>query len=185
MISKPATRRGGFTLVEAVLALALAAVALVAGFDLLWQVLSARATSVALREAQGNAQLGLRRMEAELRSAASLQSGASVFGVNPGRLAVDYPGSANDVVFDTATTTVAVGGSAVEIRILRVTVGGGSPLALTSNQVDVDKLIFTNLTRPGYPASLRIELAVRTVHQGGSPWPGASFTLLGGVTLRQ
>ena len=185
MISKFAKGRGGFTLVEAVLALALSAVALVAGFALLWQVLSARATSVAWREAQGNAQLALRRMEAELRSAAGLQPGASVFGVNPGRLAVDYPGAANDVVFDTATTTVTVGGSAVAIRIFRVTVGGGTPLALTSDQVDVENLVFTNLTRPGHPASVRIELTVRAVPAGGNPWSGGSSTLLGGVTLRQ
>lgn len=185
MISRPAIGREGFTLVEAVLVLTLSAVVLVAGFDLLWQVLSTRATSLARREAQGNAQLGLRRIEAELRNAAGLQPGASVFGVNPGLLAVDYPGSANDVVFDTATTTVTVGSSAVTIRILRVTVGGGSPLALTSHQVDVENLVFTNLTRLGHPASVHIELTVRTVPAGGNAWPGARFTLLGGVTLRQ
>lgn len=185
MTSRPAIGRAGFTLVEAVLALALAAVVLVAGFNLLWQVLSAQATSVALREAQGNAQLALGRIEVELRSAAGVQSGASVFGVNPGVLSLDYPGTARDVVFDIATTTVAIGGSDVEIRILRVALGGGSPLALTSAQVDVTNLVFTNLTRLGHPASVRVALTVRTVNPGGHAWYAASATLLGGVTLRQ
>ncbi|MDO8560377.1 MAG: prepilin-type N-terminal cleavage/methylation domain-containing protein, partial [bacterium] len=154
MASKQPPQRAGFTLVEATLALALVAVVLVAGFDLLWQVLTEQVRSIAQREAQQNAQFMLRRMETELRGAAGVKVGESAFGVNPGVLSLDYPGAASDVVFDTATTTVSIGGSEVETRFLRATVGGGSPVALTGELVTVNSLVFTNLTRPGSPESV-------------------------------
>ena len=185
MIFKQLPRRAGFTLVEAMLALALVAVVLVAGFDLLWQVLSAQVSSTALREAQQNAHLAVRKMEEELRGAAGVQTGASRFGVNPGVLSLDYPGTARDILFDTATTTVSIGGGDVEVRFLRAAVGGSSPVALTGDLVTVTSLVFTDMTRPGSPESVRLEISIQTLNPGGDPSRNASLDLTSTVTLRQ
>lgn len=180
-------RAAGFTLVEVLVCLALVAVLLVAGTDLLWQMVSARLRSAATLEVQQNAGIALARIAVEIRGAHGLVqgSGQSVFGSHPGQLTLDYPGVENDVVVDTAPAVVTVAGQTVTIRKLRVSRGGGPALALTSDRVDVADFVVWNLTRVNTPQTVRIALTIAAVNPGHDPNRRATSTLETSVTLRR
>lgn len=143
--------------------------------------------SAAIREVQQNAQISLRRLETDVRGAASVtrSGGASIFGVHPGKLTLVHSGSGNDVVFDTATSSVTFGGVSVEIRKLQVKVGSGTAQALTSDLVDVTKFVLTDLTRDLTPDTIRIDLTAQAVNPGNDPNREAEFSLSTTVSLRR
>lgn len=178
-------RSVGFTLVEAMIATALLAIVFVAGFDLLWQVLSVQSKTLAVQEVQQNARIALRRIETETRNASGVTLAASVFGANPGKLTLDYPGTGTDVVLDTATSTTTVGGVSVPYRMLRVSVGSDSPLSLTNDRVNVTKFLLTNLTHGQTPPMIRIDIDVQMLNPGGDANRNASFALSSSVSLRR
>lgn len=179
--------RRGFTLVEILLTVGIAAVVLVAGFDLLWQVLGAKTKSLAVREVQQNARIALRRLEFEARSADDLKTGPGVsdFGVHPGKLTFDLPGDGTDVVLDTVVKTVAVGSTSVNIRKLRLTHGLETPVELTSDRVDVTNVVFTNLTHDATPETVNVDLTLEAVNPSGDANRRASFSLTTTITLRR
>ncbi|MDD5110528.1 MAG: prepilin-type N-terminal cleavage/methylation domain-containing protein [Patescibacteria group bacterium] len=177
-------QRSGFTLVEMVIATALLVVVFLVGFDLLWQVLSVQSKTLAVQEVQQNARIALRRIETEIRNSSGVTLASSTFGVDPGTLTLDYPGTGTDVVFDTATSTVTVGGVSMPYRMLRISVGG-SPVALTNDRVDVTKFLLTNLTHGQTPATIRIDIGVQMLNPGSDTTRNASFGLSSTVSLRR
>lgn len=179
--------RCGFTLVEVMISIALAAVILVAAFNLLWQVLMTQTKSLAMREVQQNARLAIRRIEVEIRNASGVKIGVgeSVLGVNPGKLTLDFPGDDTDVVFDTATTSIPLGSATTTIRMLRVKVGSGDPVGLTNTQVDVQNLVFTDLTRAGGLPVIRIDSTFAAVNPGDDSTYDATFSIAESVSVRR
>jgi len=179
--------RFGFTLVEVMISVALAAVILVAAFNLLWQVLMTQTKSLAMREVQQNARLAIRRMEVEIRNASGVKTGVgeSVFGAHPGKLTLDFPGDGTDVVFDSATTSIPLGSATTTIRTLRVKVGSGAPIDLTNTHVDVQNLVFTNFTRAGGLSVIRVDSTFVAVNPGGDSTREAIFSIAESISVRR
>jgi Tfp pilus assembly protein PilV len=99
-----------------------------------------------------DANLAMERMVREIRQAASVDDGASSFGVNPGVLklnSTDSTGNPESVQFSVVNDVITV----TENNI----VTGG----ITSGITDVTNLTFTKLTTP-VGAAIKIDLTVRS-----------------------
>lgn len=122
----------GFTLVETLVYLAVTVLIAGAGvttYLTLDTVFVRNATERALTNA---ATVVLERMVRDIRSADSVNTGASSLGTSPGVLVL---------VADATTTTFSLSGGDVVVRV-----NGGSSAPLTSDSVTVNELTFTSYT---------------------------------------
>jgi len=175
----------GFTLIELMVYIAIISIILVASINFMWQIMNTRTKSQVTQEAQQNARFAMERMVIEIRGAEDVvkTGGASTFDVHPGKLTLQY--TAGDVVIDTATSTVTLGGKSVDIRKLRITEGAGSPIELTSDRVDVTNLIFTDLTQGDDKDNIRIQLTIENVNPENVVWRESSISLQSAASIRQ
>lgn len=110
-------------------------------------------------EVQQNLRVGMERMVREIRTADNLNAGSSIFGSSPGILSITHDTAGNDpTIFDLS------GGA------LRITQGLNGPYNLTSDDVTVTNLVFTNLSRGTRTEIVRIEMTVEYVNQVGTQY---------------
>jgi hypothetical protein len=106
-------------------------------------------------EVDQNVRLSMQRVLRALRTADSLNNGASAFGDPDGVLALDMADpSADPTVFDLLD------------GVLRVTEGAGSPVDLTTPDVFVDRFWIARDNLSGGSRSVTVQLEVRSVNLG-------------------
>lgn len=148
-------RARGFTLIELVVYISIVSGVLLIAVVLSIDLLRGRAKSTALEVVNQNGRLVLERITTVVRNANLVNAVDSVFGTSPGRLSLQMPdGAVNPTVFDVSGAT------------LRVAEGTGTPVPLTSPDVEVTSLIFTYLNQTG-SEGIRISLGLRRVNPQG------------------
>lgn len=90
----------------------------------------------------------------------AIQGADSITSPGPGATAVSLVLTVPDA--GSSPTTFNVSGG-----VVNVTEGLGSPLALTGGKVTVDSLSFTNLSGPGSPGIVQINLTLSRVNSSG------------------
>lgn len=140
----------GFTLVELILYVALVSIFMVGAILFSWDVIYGREKSIRQQVVQQNARIAMAKIGNEIERANDISSIA-----------------ANQIVLTntSGTTTINLSGGRI-----RITSGGGGPFNITSNQVTVTSLAFTNLQSTNQNTNnIRVSI---TLTQANSPIKG-------------
>lgn len=157
-------RFSGFTLVEILIYLLIFIFILVLATTFFWQILSLSIKENSYQEVQQNGSFAIMRLGQEIKKAESIISPSP--GSTSSSLFLEMAEeSLNPTVFDLFEGK------------LRITQGTSTPVFLTTDRVIVSNLIFTNLSYPGTPGTLRVEMEVEHSNPIGKIEYEASISL--------
>ncbi len=160
----------GFTLIELLIYIAILATILVVTTSFLWAVIFGNIKEGSFQEVQQNGRFALTKITQEIKKATGINSPLPGFSSNTLSLAMAAI-NLNPIVFD------VVDGK------LRITQGTGGPYALTSDQVTVSSLQFTNLSYLDSPGTIQIEMTIERNNPGARTEYVASINLKSSITL--
>jgi len=163
------TSQKGFTLVEfTIYAVIVGAISVImTGF--LWNIILGNIKETSYQEVQQNARFALAKMTQEIKKATEI--------IGP------TPAGATSTVISLRTTGFTTTFDVVGEK-LRIT-QGSPPISyyLTSDQVIVTNLQFTNLSYPDTPGTVRVEMTVDHINPGARTEYEASVNLKSSITL--
>ncbi len=174
-----------FTLIELIIYVAITAAVLVSTMIFAWGLIVTDANTRGKQETYSNARTVMNQFTLKIQGAEDVKTGDSTFETHPGALTLDYPGGDTDVIFNTYTTIVDIGGESVTIRKLRMKDGPNNYMDLTSDNVDVTSFVITDLTRGSEPDNLLIQLTIEKANPGEDPNYDASISVETAISLRQ
>lgn len=163
-------RNKGLTLIELIIYIAMLAIILVLITGFLWLIVSGNIKETSYQEVQQNARFALAKIIQETKKATGVNNPAPGNSANSLSLIMVAP-HLNPTVFD------LVGGK------LRITQGTGEPYELTSDQVKVSALTFTNLSYLDTPGTIKIEITIDHINPGNRMEYQASTNLTSSVAL--
>lgn len=165
--------RFGFTLLELLIYLALLSVALTVVITLVTSLIQSEARGSVRHAVDASASGVLTQMTEAARAATGINTANSLFAIPLGRLSLAMrDASRSPAVFS------------VNNGRLEVTEGSGSPVALTSDAVQVVGFQLTRLNPAGAKEGVRIELTVNFRDPGNDPRFQFSHTYVTGLVLR-
>ena len=179
------TDKKGFTLIELIVYVGVSSIMLVIAINMTSNLIVSNASARGKQEVYINARLAMNQLQLKIREAEDVIIGSSTFNSHPGILTLDYPGSDTDVIFDTYTKNVDIGGQTVEIRKLRIKEGTADYVDLTSDKVDLTNLVFTNLTRGSESKNTNIEITLEKINPGSDPDYDASISVETAISIRE
>jgi len=164
----------GFTLVELIVYSGIVAVGFVAIIYFLLNIVNISVKAKSTLEVQYNARFATERISHEIRGATGINVAQSVFGSNPGVLSLEMADPLkNPTIFD------------VSENRLRIKQGSNPVYELTSDEVKVANLIFTNLSQTKTPENIKINLTIERVNPENNPDWQASEGLETAVAVRR
>lgn len=179
---KQKLQNNGFTLIEMIIYVSLFAVILFIIVRLFWQVQLSDVRGRTMHEAQENAGQVVDTFEYYVRKADDINTGSSTFGVHPGVLSIQ---DSSNVLIDTYTKNITLGGQPHSIRKLRLTEGAYPSLDLTSDHVDVTDFQLTNLTQGAEPDVILIDLTLSSLNPSSDELYDYSFVIHSSINLRK
>lgn len=175
----------GFTLIELIIYVGIAAAVLVLIVNFSWNVIGSGVKVNVSSELTQNGRLAMEKLTQEIHAAEDIVTGSSTFASHPGVLTLDLAGSGTDVIFDTYEKSVTVGGSAVTIRKLRFKDGSADYVDITSDKIDLTNFVLTNLTRNNEAANINIEMTLEYVNPGEDPERERDLEIETSVSIRE
>ncbi len=167
--------RSGFTLFEAIITIALlsALAGSFGGFAV--SIFSTRSLLKGMHEVDENSRFAIDTISQKIRNATTVNSGASTFDLDPGVLSLSMANPAeNPTVFRLNQDN----------GILTMQQGASQPIAVTSNEVQISRLLFSLLSGAGEPEHIRIIIEAQTSAQDDS-YGSFVHTFQTAVSLRQ
>ena len=141
----------GFTLIELLIYAAIVGSISVFTAGFLWNIIWGGVKESSYLEVQQNARLSLLKMEREIKKASGIVS--PLPGQNGDTLVLEMANpDLNPVIFDTNQGT------------LRISQGSGSPVEITSDDVRVDNISFSNLSYPDTPGVISVEMGISRIN---------------------
>lgn len=181
-MNKP-KKNAGFTLIEMIIYIALFSIVLGVIIQLFWQVrISAEKGGIA-RELKENAAQIMEVIKYQIRNSEGIDNAGSSFGVNPGTLAIQNNADGNTI--DIYEKNVEAGGKSVTLRKLRLTENGADSYDLSSDRTDIEKFQITDLSPPGKPDTVQIELALKSVNPGSDPQYARALDIRSSFSVRK
>jgi prepilin-type N-terminal cleavage/methylation domain-containing protein len=162
----------GFTLIEFMLYIAIVGVmlAVTAGSSL--QILLNREKLAVIEEVSHNARFSLEKIIATVRNAQAINSPAPAASASS--LSLQMANAAlNPTVFDLS------GG------VIRITEGAGSAVDLTTNEVTISTLLFSNISYGSTPGTVRIQITAEATNPGSRPEHDFSETFYATANIYQ
>lgn len=166
----------GFTLIETLIYIAV--IGLVVSSFVVFSVSVSQSgnKTFVTQEVHANARHALDIMSGRIRASTGVNTEASTFGSDPGVLSLSMAASGSN------PTVLSLSG---DDGVLQITEGVGSAVALTSDEVKVTNLVFTNLTPTGARESIRIQMTVAYNNAGSDVEYSYSKSFQTAVSLRQ
>ena len=166
--------RSGFTLVEIVIYMAVLFIFLLAVTQYAITMVQTAQKARTVHEVEQNARFAMERIVREIQSANGINTGSSTFASHPGVLSLSHDIAGEDpTVFDLS------GGQ------LRITQGaGGTPYALTSNDVTVSNLVFTNLSIVDRTQNIHVAMTVTQSNVTDTAYT-STITLENSIVVRE
>lgn len=166
----------GFTLIETMLYIALLTL-VVGGFvSFALTISNTRNKNYVMQEVHANTRVALQQMSHAIKEATGVNTGSSTFDSDPGVLSVS--------VADAGNNPTVIDLSADDGQ-LQITYGAGSPVLVTSDEVSVTNLVFTDLTGSGTVPVIRIEMTIAFNNQSGDSDYTYEQSITTTVSLRQ
>lgn len=178
------TTKRAFTLLEIIVYVSVFSIVMVSAIGVSLNLVSRNVSVKNSQEVYGNARLAMSSITQIIRAALDINTGSSTFASHPGVLSLKYSASSqDDVILNTYTKSVTVGGVATTIRTLRIKEGLGAYQDLTSDSIDVTNFVVRNLSR-GTAKIVNVEMTFRRVNISGDSEYDASVSLETAVGLR-
>ena len=152
----PYSRRG-FSLLEVLIVLGITGVVAGSAVAIGLAISGARSKAGSVEEVQANTRIALELLSNRIRAATSVDVAGSVFGTDPGVLALRM----DDPERDPTMFSLTADDGALLLRE-----GAAASGALTSNAVAVTQFRLSNVAPTGAPANIRIELTVAAANAG-------------------
>jgi len=162
----------GFTLVEFLLYIGILVMILALASSFLWSFLFGNIKERNYQEVQQNGTFVLAKITQEIKKASQINS-PSPGAASDSLSLVMASSSLNPTIFDITNGK------------LRIAQGARGPFELTSNEVRVSRLQFTNLSYQNTPGAVRIELTLEYLNPEGRAEYEASINLQSTVSLVQ
>jgi len=157
-----------FTLIEFLIYMAILATILVLMSGFFWNIIFGNIKETSYQEVQQNGRFALTKITQEIKKATGINSPLAGSSSDTLSLAM---ADALPTIFD------LVNGK------LRITQGSQGPFELTSDEVRVSNLLFTNLSYPNTPGTIRIEMTIEHLNPSGRMEYQASIDLKTTVSL--
>gem|GEM_PF-4698664 len=154
-----------FTLIEVIIATAVISGIVFASVGFFGAVLAGRAKTKAAQEVHDATRIASALITKRIRSAATVVSASSTFGVSPGVLTLSMADSALN------PTVINVSGNSV----LQITEGTSAPVSVTSNDVSVTNLVFTQTSYPGSSGGITLDMTI--AYRNPDADPNYSYSL--------
>ncbi len=161
----------GFTLIEFLIYIAVLAVVLIFTTGFLWDIVLGNVKEASWQEVQQNFRFALTKISQEIKKATGVNSPSS-----PGD-------SANSLYLIMADPNLSPTVFDISDGKLIITKGTSGPYELTSDQVTVTNLNFTNISYPGTPGIIQIEMTIEHINPGNRIEYLASIDLKLSVSL--
>jgi len=160
----------GFTLIELLLYTAIISLVLVSVTGFFWNIASGNIKEKSYQEVQQNGRFAMTKITQEIKKAIGINNPVPSSSANSLSLVMSEP-NLNPTIFDVS------GGK------LRITQGALAPIELTTDQVVVSNLQFTNLSYLNTPGTLRVEMTLENLNPSGKTEYQASLDLKTTVSL--
>lgn len=134
-----------FTLIELLIYSAIVSVVLLTASSFLWNIVWGNLKETAFQEAQQNSRFALTRITQEIKKAKSINAPLPGFSQNSISLEMTDD-DLNPTIFD------------LDQQKIRMRQGASPSLYLTSDQAVISNLLFTNLSYPVTPGTVRVEI---------------------------
>jgi Tfp pilus assembly protein PilW len=162
--------KSAFTLIEFLIYIAIISSILVLISGFFWNIIFGSIKENAYQEVQQNGRFVLTKITQEIKKATGINSPSAGGSANSLSLAMSSP-SLNPTVFDLADGK------------LRITQGTNPPIELTTDEVIVSNLKFTNLSYEATPGTIRIEMTISYLNPANRTEYQASIDLKTTVSL--
>ncbi len=168
-------KRSGFTLFETIITVALLSVLAGSFGGFAVSIFSTRSLLQGMHEVDENSRFAIGVISQTIRNATAVNGGASIFDSDPGVLSLSMANPAdNPTVFRLDQDN----------GILTMQQGASQPIAVTSNEVHVSRLLFSLLSVVGEPEHIRMIIEAQTSAQDDS-YGSFAHTFQAAVSLRQ
>lgn len=166
----------GFTLIEVLIYMAILGL-VVSGFvSFSLSISDSRNKNYVIQEVQANGRLALELISQKILSSNGVNIGSSTFDSDPGILSLSmFNGSKNPTLINLNQ----------DDGILQITEGSDNSIYITSDEVKITNLVFTDLTSTSEKASIRIQITIKYDNQGDNVNYEYSQSLQTAVNLRQ
>lgn len=166
----------GFTLIEVLIYMAILGL-VVSGFvSFSLSISDSRNKNYVIQEVQANGRLALELISQKILSSNGVNIGLSTFDSDPGILSLSmFNGSKNPTLINLNQ----------DDGILQITEGSDNSIYITSDEVKITNLVFTDLTSTSEKASIRIQITIKYDNQGDNVNYEYSQSLQTAVNLRQ
>jgi Tfp pilus assembly protein PilW len=154
----------GFTLIEFLIYVGIVATILIITTGFLWNIIFGNIKETSYQEVQQNGRFALTKINQEIKKAAGINSPPPAGSANSLSLAM-ADASLNPTIFD------AVDGK------LKITQGTNGPYELTTDEVRVSNLLFTNLSYENTPGTVQVEMTIDHVNPSNRVEYQASINL--------
>lgn len=165
----------GFTLVEVLIYIAILGLVVASFISFSVSISNSRGKTYVEQEVQANARVALNLISQRILAANGVNTGASTFGSDPGVLSLSMADSSKN---PTIINLTADDGQ------LQIQEGVDSAITITSDEVRVTNLVFTDLTSTSDKANIGIELTVEYIASDDAFYE-FSHSLETAVSLRQ
>lgn len=162
----------GFTLIEILLYIGLAALLLASISAFFSLIIRSRVKSQTVSEVEQQGTQIMQIITQTIRSAENINSPSA--GSSSSSLSLDAAGSGADpTIFDTDSGTA------------RIKEGSGSVVSLNNSRIQISNLDFSNLSHSGTPGSIKVRFTLTHQNPGGRNEYDYSKTFYGTASLRQ
>lgn len=159
-----------FTLIELLIFIAILSLFLISITGFFSNFISSNIKEQSYQEVQQNGRFAMTKITQEIKKAIGINNPAPGSSANSLSLIMSGP-NLNPTIFDVS------GGK------LRITQGASVPIELTTDQVVVSNLQFTNLSYLNTPGTLRVEMTLESLNPSGKTEYQASLDLKATVSL--
>ena len=161
----------GFTLIEVLIYIAIIGIVVTSFITFSLSISETKNKNYVIQEVHANSRVALNLISQKIRGTQGVVNPTE--GDTSNTLVLDIPDTDDNLTFN------------VEGNVLNITEGTAIPLAITSDEVKVTNLVFSNLTPTGERANIMVEITVEYNNAGTDIEYTYSQNLQTAVSLRQ
>lgn len=165
--------QSAFTIIESMIYISIAAIVLSALFNFAWQIIYANIKAQAIREVQQNSRFAMEKIFETILSANDI-----IVPANQGESGALLSLEMDDGSLSPTSIELSNGK-------LLITQGFNGPYEITSSEVEVLSLIFTNASYSAEKETVRVQMSIKSKNQSQLIYYDASLDSEGTISLRK